>query len=301
MITPLQKTEVLLEAMPWLQTYRGAIVVVKYGGNAMVNEELRRAFATDILFLHQVGLRPVVMHGGGPQINEMLDRVGLDAPFVDGYRVTTPQVMEIVRMVLTGKVQRELVGLLNVHEALAVGISGEDAGLFEARKRSAAPGKDLGLVGDIIKVNPETVLDMLRRGQIPVISSVAPDAANPAEVLNVNADAAAAALAIALQARKLIILTDVEGLYRDINDPDSLIPYITTSELARMLPSLASGMIPKMRACLDAIRGGVGRATIIDGRLAHSMLLEIVTNEGNGTEVMPDDTSAPMPLTQKGN
>lgn len=301
MITPLQKTEVLLEAMPWLQTYRGAIVVVKYGGNAMVNEELRRAFAADILFLHQVGLRPVVVHGGGPQINEMLDRVGLEAPFVDGYRVTTPQVMEIVRMVLTGKVQRELVGLLNVHEALAVGISGEDAGLFEARKRSAAPGKDLGLVGDIIKVNPETVLDMLRRGQIPVISSVAPDAANPAEVLNVNADAAAAALAIALQARKLIILTDVEGLYRDINDPDSLIQYITTSELARMLPSLASGMIPKMRACLDAIRGGVGRATIIDGRLAHSMLLEIVTNEGNGTEVMPDDTSALMPLTQKGN
>lgn len=297
MITPLQKTEVLLEAMPWLRSYRGATVVVKYGGNAMINEDLRRAFAADILFLHQVGLRPVVVHGGGPQINEMLQRLGLEAPFIDGYRVTTPEVMEVVRMVLTGKVQRELVGLLNAEESLAVGISGEDAGLFEARKRSSLPGKDLGLVGDIVKVHPRAVVDMLNRGNIPVISSVAPAVDDPSTVLNINADAAAAALAIGLKARKLIILTDVEGLYRDIDDPESLIRFLTASELSRMLPTLKSGMVPKMRACLDAIRGGVSRATIIDGRLAHSMLLEIVTNEGTGTEVMPDSTEvSPAPM-----
>ncbi|MCI6585079.1 MAG: acetylglutamate kinase [Mobiluncus porci] len=290
-ITPLEKTEVLLEAMPWLQSYRGSTVVIKYGGNAMINDALRRAFAKDIMFLHQVGLRPVVVHGGGPQITEMLDRLGLEAPFIDGYRVTTPAVMDVVRMVLTGKVQRELVGLLNVHESLAVGISGEDAALFQARKRRAPEGKDLGLVGDIVKVHPEPVLDMLDHGRIPVISSVAPDDHDPNTVLNVNADAAASALAVALKARKLVVLTDVEGLYRDINDKDSLIRYLTTSEVEAMLPTLSSGMIPKMRACVDAVRGGAQRATIIDGRIPHSMLLEIVTNEGTGTEVIPDDTA----------
>lgn len=293
-ITPLEKTEVLLEAMPWLRSYRGSTVVVKYGGHAMINDDLRRAFATDILFLHELGLKPVVVHGGGPQITEMLNRLGMDAPFIDGYRVTTPEVMEVVRMVLTGKVQRELVSLLNANEALAMGLSGEDAGLFEARKHPAAPGKDLGLVGDIVNVHPQTVFTMLERGHIPVISSIAPDVGDPNVVLNVNADAAASALAVALKARKLIILTDVEGLYRDINDKSSRIQYIGVKELSQMLPSLSSGMIPKMRACLDAVLGGVSRATIIDGRLAHSMLLEIVTDEGVGTEVKPDSPENPV-------
>lgn len=289
MITPLQKTEVLLEAMPWLRSYRGATVVIKYGGNAMINEDLRRAFAADIQFLHQVGLRTVVVHGGGPQITEMLDRLGLETPFINGYRVTTPEVMEVVRMVLTGKVQRELVGLLNVEESLAIGLTGEDAGLFGARKRQCEPGSDLGLVGDIVTVHPRAVVDMLEQGNIPVISSIAPSVDDPNVVLNVNADAVAAALAIGLKARKLIILTDVEGLYRDVDNPASLIRYLTASELARMLPTLKAGMVPKMKACLDAVQGGVSRATIIDGRLAHSMLLEIVTDQGTGTEVIPDN------------
>ena len=292
-LSPLEKTQVLLEAMPWLHAYRGSIIVVKYGGNAMINDQLRQAFAQDIRFLYEVGLRPVVVHGGGPQINQMLERLDLQAPFVDGYRVTTPEVMEVVRMVLTGKVQREVVGLLNVQDSVAVGISGEDAGLFQAEKRASAPGKDLGLVGDIVAVNPEPVLNMLSRGHIPVISSVAPDAADPKTVLNVNADAAAAALAGALPAQKLVILTDVEGLYQDFADKDSLIQRISASALEQLVPGLSSGMIPKVRACLDAVKAGVEKATIIDGRVAHSMLLEIVTDAGNGTEVVPDHLLEP--------
>lgn len=285
-LTPQDKTAVLLEAMPWLEKYHGALVVIKYGGNAMIDDSLKAAFADDILFLHQVGLRPVVVHGGGPQINRMLDKLGLEAPFVGGLRVTTPEVMQVVRMVLTGQVQRDLVSLLNRSTAHAVGISGEDGGLFTARRRPATPEGDLGLVGDVIGVNPAAVKELLDSGRIPVISSVAPDVTDRSSVLNVNADAAAGALAVALGAQKLIILTDVEGLYANWPDPESLLNQVTVAELKAMMPSLASGMIPKMQACLTAVEGGVPTAYVIDGRRAHSLLLEIVTDKGLGTEVV---------------
>ena len=211
-----QKAEVLIEALPWLQKFAGALVVVKYGGNAMIDEDLKRAFAQDMVFLRQVGLKPVVVHGGGPQINAMLDRLGIESEFRGGLRVTTPEAMDVVRMVLTGQVSRELVGLLNAHGPHAVGLSGEDGGLFQARRRTAVVDGvpvDIGLVGDVVKVNPGAVLDLLDAGRIPVVSTVAPDLDDPTQVLNVNADTAAAALAVALGARKLIVLTDVEGLY----------------------------------------------------------------------------------------
>ena len=220
-LTPTQKASVLLEAMPWLRAYRGATVVIKYGGNAMVDEDLKRAFADDVLFLHQVGLRPVVVHGGGPQISAMLSRLGIDSEFRGGLRVTTPEVMDVVRMVLTGGVQRELVSLLNRVGSAAVGISGEDGGLLRARQRLATvdgEAVDVGLVGDVVEVSPRPVLDLLAQGRIPVISSVAPLVADSTTVLNVNADTAAAALAVALRAQKLMVLTDVEGLYSDWPD-----------------------------------------------------------------------------------
>ena len=214
-----QKAEVLIEALPWLQKFAGALVVVKYGGNAMIDEDLKRAFAQDMVFLRQVGLKPVVVHGGGPQINAMLDRLGIESEFRGGLRVTTPEAMDVVRMVLTGQVSRELVGLLNAHGPHAVGLSGEDGGLFQARRRTAVvdgESVDIGLVGDVVKVNPGAVLDLLDAGRIPVVSTVAPDLDDPTTVLNVNADTAAAALAVALGARKLIVLTDVEGLYTQL-------------------------------------------------------------------------------------
>ena len=287
-LTPTQKASVLLEAMPWLRAYRGATVVIKYGGNAMVDEDLKRAFADDVLFLHQVGLRPVVVHGGGPQISAMLSRLGIDSEFRGGLRVTTPEVMDVVRMVLTGGVQRELVSLLNRVGSAAVGISGEDGGLLRARQRLATvdgEAVDVGLVGE---VSPRPVLDLLAQGRIPVISSVAPLVADSTTVLNVNADTAAAALAVALRAQKLMVLTDVEGLYSDWPDRSSLVSRISVSALERLLPDLGSGMIPKMEACARAVRGGVGQAHVVDGRQPHSMLLEIVTDDGVGTVVYPD-------------
>ncbi|MBN9328724.1 MAG: acetylglutamate kinase, partial [Cellulomonas sp.] len=217
-LRPDQKAEVLIQALPWLRKFSGALVVVKYGGNAMVDDELKRAFAADMVFLRQVGLRPVVVHGGGPQINAMLERLDIASEFRGGLRVTTPEAMDVVRMVLTGQVSRELVGLLNAHGPHAVGLSGEDGGLLQARRRNVVlDGEevDVGLVGDVVQVNPGAVLDLLDAGRIPVVSTVAPDIEDPTQVLNVNADTAAAALAIALGARKLVILTDVEGLYTD--------------------------------------------------------------------------------------
>jgi acetylglutamate kinase len=289
-VTPGQKAQVLTEALPWLREYAGAIVVVKYGGNAMTDAHLKAAFAADMVFLRTAGLRPVVVHGGGPQINSMLDRLGIKSEFRGGLRVTTPEAMDVVRMVLTGQVGRELVGLINAHAPLAVGLSGEDAGLFGAeRKRLEAGGEliDIGLVGEVTQVNPSAVLDIIDAGRIPVVSTVAPDLRNPAQVLNVNADTAASALAVALGARKLMILTDVAGLYLDWPNTDSLVPEITASQLRALLPKLESGMIPKMEACLAAVDGGVPGATVIDGRVAHAMLLEIFTKEGFGTEVVP--------------
>ena len=284
------KAETLIEALPWLERYAGRVVVIKYGGNAMVNDELKRAFADDIVFLRRCGLKPVVVHGGGPQISSMLGRLGIPSEFRGGLRVTSPEAMDVVRMVLVGQVGRELVGLLNAHGPLAVGLSGEDAGLFTATRRGVTiDGEhvDIGLVGEVTQVRPETVLDLIDNGRIPVIATVAPD--EDGQVHNVNADTAAAALAVALDAHRFIVLTDVEGLYADWPTCDLVIARITPTELQSMLPSLEAGMIPKIEACMQAVNGGVGRATIIDGRVAHSLLLEIFTTEGIGTMVVPED------------
>ena len=290
---PYQKAEVLIQALPWLERFAGAVVVIKFGGNAMVDAALERAFAEDVRFFRYAGLRPVVVHGGGPQISKMLSRLGITSEFRGGLRVTTPETMDVVRMVLTGQVQRNLVSRLNEREPLAVGLSGEDGGLFRAQRRHAvvdgAP-VDVGLVGDVVEVNPRAVQDLLDAGRIPVVSTIAPDRDNPGEVLNVNADTAAAALATALGAQKLVVLTDVEGLYASWPDKSSLIRVIGADDLEAMLPHLESGMVPKMEACLRAVRGGVPQAHVIDGREPHSLLLEIFTNDGVGTMVLPTDT-----------
>ncbi|MGN6252953.1 MAG: acetylglutamate kinase [Marmoricola sp.] len=282
------KAVTLAGALPWLMRYHGKVVVVKYGGNAMTDDALKRAFAEDVVFLRYAGFKPVVVHGGGPQISRMLDRLGIASEFKGGLRVTTDEAMDVVRMVLVGQVQRELVGLINKHGPLAVGLSGEDAGLFTARRTgTVVDGQevDLGLVGEVAEVRPEAVLDVIEAGRIPVISSVAPDPGGA--VHNVNADTAASALAVALGAEKLLVLTDVEGLYRDWPESDDVIGEISPEALAELMPSLASGMVPKMEACLRAVTGGVPRATVVDGREPHAVLLEIFTDEGVGTQVLP--------------
>jgi acetylglutamate kinase len=291
LVGAMRKAAILVEALPWLERFHGAIVVVKYGGNAMVDDALRTAFAQDVAFLRYAGLRPVVVHGGGPQISSMLARLGIPSEFRGGLRITTPEAMDVVRMVLVGQVGRELVGLLNEHGPLAVGMSGEDAHLFTAERRSAVhEGEevDVGLVGDVVEVRPEAVRDLIDAGRVPVVSSVAPD--TDGQVHNVNADTAAAALAIALRAEKLVVLTDVSGLYRTWppQSPGDVISRLSAAELERMLPTLATGMVPKMEACLRAVRGGVERAHVIDGRLPHSLLLEVVTDAGVGTMVLAD-------------
>ncbi|HEX5347426.1 MAG TPA: acetylglutamate kinase [Pseudonocardiaceae bacterium] len=284
-----RKAAVLAEALPWLQRFHGTTVVIKYGGNAMLDDELKCAFAQDMVFLRLAGLRPVVVHGGGPQINAMFERLGIAGEFRGGLRVTTPETIDVVRMVLFGQVGRELVGLINAHGPFAVGISGEDAHLFTAARRSATvDGEqvDVGLVGDVVAVSPDAVLDIVNAGRIPVVSGLAPDA--DGVVHNVNADTAAAALAVALGAAKLVVLTDVEGLYSNWPDRTSLLSQITADRLATLLPALSAGMVPKMEACLRAVRGGVPRAHVIDGRVAHSVLLEVFTTEGVGTMVLPE-------------
>jgi len=284
------KAATLIESLPWLKRFNDQVIVVKFGGNAMVSEDLQRSFAEDMVYLHFAGIRPVVVHGGGPQISAMLERLGIESEFRGGYRVTTPEAMDVVRMVLTGQINRDLVSHINQHGPLAAGLSGEDAGLFQGRRRGVViDGEeiDLGLVGDVIGVDPEAVHAQLTAGRIPVVSSIAPDTDVPGQSLNVNADAAAAALAIALGAAKLVILTDVAGLYSDWPNRDSLVSVIGTDELRGLLPGLESGMIPKMTACLDAVEGGVAKAAIIDGRVPHSILLEVFTTQGIGTEVVP--------------
>ena len=282
------KARTLAAALPWLKRYHGKVVVVKYGGNAMTDDTLKRAFAEDVVFLRLAGFKPVVVHGGGPQISSMLDQLGIESEFRGGLRVTTPEAMEVVRMVLVGKVQRELVGLINDHGPLAVGLSGEDAQLFTATAtNTVVDGEevDLGLVGEVTQVRPEAVLDIIEAGRIPVVSSVAPDV--DGVVHNVNADSAAAALAVALGAEKLLVLTDVEGLFLDWPSSDDVIGEISPEALEELLPSLASGMVPKMGACLQAVQGGVPRATVVDGREPHAVLLELFTQEGVGTQVLP--------------
>ena len=285
------KTAVLIESLPWLKQFHGRVIVVKFGGNAMVDETLQRAFAEDMAYLHFAGIRPVVVHGGGPQISARLAELGIQSEFRGGYRVTTPETIGVVRDVLSGQISHELAGMIDEHQPdLAVTLSGETQNLFGGRRRGAlVDGQlvDLGLVGDVVTVDPAVVLDALAAGQIPVIASIAPDLDDEGQSLNINADSAASALAVALGAAKLVILTDVAGLYSDWPNRDSLVSIIDTDELTELLPRLESGMIPKMTACLEAVAGGVAKAAIIDGRTPHSILVEIFTHSGIGTEVVP--------------
>ena len=282
------KAAVFAEALPWLKQLNGKIVVVKYGGNAMTDDVLKTAFAADMAFLRNCGIHPVVVHGGGPQISAMLKRLGLEGEFKGGFRVTTPEVLDVARMVLFGQVGRELVGLINAHGPYAVGITGEDAHLFTAIRRSVmvdGVATDIGLVGDVEKVDTSAVLDLIKAGRIPVVSTIAPD--TDGVVHNINADTAAAALAEALGAEKLLMLTDVEGLYTRWPDRDSLVSEIDVAALTGLLPTLESGMVPKIEACLRAVGGGVPSAHVIDGRVEHCVLVELLTDEGSGTKVVP--------------
>ena len=281
------KAGTLIEALPWLDRFHGDTVVIKYGGHAMTAEELRAGFAQDLVFLRHAGLRPVVVHGGGPQVTGHLDRLGIESVFTAGLRVTTEETIDVVRMVLNGKVNKDIVGLINRYGPYAVGLSGEDANLFTAeRKYASVDGAfvDIGLVGEITEVDASMVHALLGNGRIPVISSVARGA--DGAVYNVNADTAAAALAVALGATKLVVLTDVEGLYRDWPNSDEVISQLDADDLEKLLPSLSAGMIPKMEACLTAVKGGVPHAHVLDGRLSHAILLEIFTDSGIGTMVI---------------
>jgi acetylglutamate kinase len=293
------KAGVLVEALPWLTHFSGKTIVVKFGGSAMAEESLRQAFAEDIVFLRHCGIRVVVVHGGGPQITEHLTRLGVPTEFRGGLRVTTPETVEVIRMVLVGQVNRDVVGLVNAHGPFAVGMSGEDARLFRAERRPAVVdgvSVDVGLVGDVVEVRPQTVLALVDSGHVPVIASVA--RGRDGELYNVNADTAAAALAVALEAEKLVVLTDVEGLYADWPATNEVISLLEADDLATMLPGLASGMVPKMEACLRAVRGGVKAAHVLDGRVAHAVLLEVFTNKGVGTMVVPtQDPDLGVPAT----
>jgi len=287
-LTPQQKASVLVEALPWLERFRNATIVVKFGGNAMVNQELLQAFAADIAFLRLSGLRPVVVHGGGPQISAELTARGLVSEFVGGYRVTTAETMTVVREVLVNEVQSELVNLINQHGDFAVGISGDQHKLLTAQRRDAiVDGEpvDIGFVGDVTEVNPDSLLAVLENGQVPVVSTVALDDAG--NLYNVNADTAASAIAVALNAEKFVVLTDVPGLYRNWPDTSDLISQITVSELELLVGTLETGMVPKMEACLRAVTHGVPEATVVDGRQEHCVLLEVFTDEGVGTMVVP--------------
>jgi acetylglutamate kinase len=290
----LEKAGLLVEALPWLERFHNKVVVIKYGGNAMTDIALQQAFAEDVVFLRYAGLRPVVVHGGGPQITAHLERLGIESVFESGHRVTTPETMDVVRMVLVGQVQREIVGLINAHGPLAIGLSGEDGNLFTAEPHHlTVDGEliDLGLVGDVAGVQPGIVQGLVADGRIPVVSSVARGSTEAGRhVYNINADTAAAALAVSLKAEKLIVLTDVAGLYADWGNgaqpsADDVISSITADELEELLPTLSTGMVPKMAACLRAVRGGVPKAHIIDGRVPHAVLVEVFTDEGVGTEV----------------
>ena len=293
----LPKAAALVEALPWLTTFAGRTVVIKYGGNAMTTPALQEAFAEDVVFLRYAGVRVVVVHGGGPQITDHLDRLGLVSEFRGGLRVTTAEAMQVVRMVLVGQVNPTVVGLINSHGPFAVGLSGEDAHLFTAERRHAViDGQqvDVGLVGDVVAVQPQIVTALLEEGKVPVVATVAPGL--DGEIYNVNADTAAAALAVALGAEKLVVLTDVDGLYADWprfagggqeGTATGVISEIDADALAALMPTLSSGMVPKMEACLRAVQGGVPRAHVLDGRLPHSLLLELFTDEGVGTMVVP--------------
>jgi len=288
-----EKAAILVDALPWLERFHGKIVVIKYGGNAMTSPELAKAFAEDVVFLRYAGLKPVVVHGGGPQITEHLARLGMQTEFRGGLRVTTPEAMGVVRMVLVGQVNGEIVNLINDHGAFAVGLSGEDGGLLTAERRQAVvEGEfvDIGQVGDVVAVDPSTVHALLDAGRIPVVATVA--RGTDGLSYNVNADTAAAALAVGVSAEKLVVLTDVEGLYADWPASGEIVSEIDAAGLSDLLPGLSSGMVPKMEACVRAVEGGVPRAHVLDGRVPHALLLEIFTSEGIGTMVLPAEEPA---------
>jgi acetylglutamate kinase len=277
------KAAVLVDALPYIRRFWGKVVVVKYGGNALGGDDDLVRFAEDIVLMRMVGMRPVVVHGGGPQIGDMMQRLGKEPEFRDGLRVTDAETLDIARMVLVGKVNRELVAAINVHGPLAVGLSGEDAGLITASAR--AP--ELGFVGDVDTVNEGLLERLLAQDLIPVVATIGTD--DTGQAYNINADTAAGAIAEAVRAEKLVYLTNIEGLRRDVDDPDSLIHTLSVDELEKMVADgrLEGGMIPKATSCARAVRGGVSRAHILDGRLPHALLLEIFTPEGIGTMIQP--------------
>ena len=281
-----QRAQVLTQALPYIRQYNGKIVVVKYGGNAMVSEELREQVMEDIVLLWLVGVRVVLVHGGGPEISDMMNRLGKKPEFVDGLRVTDQETVDIVQMVLAGKVNKTLVKLLEVKGGKAMGISGMDGGLIEARMKRA----ELGYVGSITGVNIEPVMDLLEKGYIPVISTLGCD--KEGNTYNINGDTAAAYIAGALGAERLIMMTDIAGVLRDKNDPNTLIPELTIGEAIKLFEEkvIAGGMIPKVECCIDAIHRGVERVIIMDGRVPHSILMEILTDEGAGTMVYGEET-----------
>ena len=273
--------QVLVQALPYIQQYAGQTVVVKYGGNAMINEQLKSAVISDMVLMQLVGIHVVLVHGGGPEISGMLKKIGKESRFVNGMRYTDEETMEIVQMVLAGKVNKDLVQLLQLHSGKALGLCGLDGGLLRAEKMLAS--EDLGYVGEITEVCPEIVNDAISKGYIPIISTVAGGAKG--EVYNINADIAAARIAAELGARKLILMTDIRGLLRDKEDENTLIPVVNVSDVPRLEREgiISGGMIPKIRCCVEAVRRGVGRAHIIDGRIPHSILIELFTDEGIGT------------------
>ena len=281
-LTPNEKAAVLSEALPYIRRFWGQVVVVKYGGSAMEDPALARSFANDIVLMRSVGMRPVVVHGGGPQIGSLMERLGKQPEFRDGLRVTDADTLDIARMVLVGKVNRDIVSSINVHDPLAVGLSGEDAGLITAVARHP----DLGFVGDVEGVNPGIIERLIAEDLIPVVATIGSGVGGQA--YNINADAVAAAVAEALGAAKLVYLTNVAGLLREVGDPASLISEVTAGELEKLVADgvVAEGMIPKVDGCLRAVRGGVPRAHVLDGRVPHALLLEVFTDEGVGTMVM---------------
>lgn len=281
MINNTDKAKILINALPYIQRYHSKTVVVKYGGNAMINEEIKDAVMSDIVLLNTIGINVVLVHGGGPEINDMLKRLSIESKFIDGLRYTDDQTVEVVQMVLAGKVNKSLCGLLNQHGGKAVGLCGIDADMIKAKKKS---GKvDLGNVGEIVEVNSNVIRDSLANGYIPVVATVGSD--NDGKIYNINADTVAAAIATSLGAENLILMTDIKGLLRDKNDENTLIPEVALSEVAALKRQgiIGGGMIPKVECCVEAVRSGVKQALIMDGRIPHSILIEILTDEGVGT------------------
>ena len=277
----LEQAELLVEILPYIQRWRGKVVVIKFGGNAMTDASLAERFAEDVVLMHQVGILPLIVHGGGPQIGELMERLGKEPEFKDGLRVTDAETLDIARMVLVGKVNREIVSSINVHGPLAVGVSGEDGGLITA----AARNPELGFVGDVTAVDPTLLQKLFSEGLIPVMSTIGVD--ETGQAYNINADTAAGAVAQAMEAEKVVYLTDVEGLYEDLSDETSLIRQISAADLSQKIQSgqITDGMIPKTEACVRAVQNGVTSAHLVDGRIPHVALLELFTDAGIGTMI----------------